>query len=142
MHTVHAARDLSASAAKVYEYLSDHQRFGILFAPARFEHVSDGKDARAGVGSVRKISFWGLLPFYETIQVTVPNERIEYAITKGSPLRNHRGILVLSELPNGGSRIDYTISFDAPPGLGAAVASGLRRRVPAGLDRLEAATAG
>ncbi len=143
MHTAHAARDLSAARDKVFDFLSDNERFGVLFAPARFEHISDGRDSRGGVGSVRKISLWGLLPFYETIQVSEPGSgRIEYAITKGTPLRNHHGTVVVTDLPGGvsGCHIDYTITFDGPPVIAAALASGLRRRMPKGLDRLEQAT--
>jgi hypothetical protein len=143
MHTAHAARDLSAPRDKVFEFLADNERFGVLFAPARFEHVSDGRDSRGGVGSVRKVSFWGLLPFYETVQVSEPSTgRIEYAVTKGTPLRDHHGTVLLTDLPGGasGCHVDYTITFDGPPVIGAVVASGLRARLPNGLDRLEEST--
>jgi hypothetical protein len=140
VHTIHAARDLTAPRATVYDFLSVHENWSLVFRPLRFEHESDGQDSPTGVGSTRKLSVRGLLPFYERIEVADPNERIEYMIIKGSPMRNHRGIAVLSDTPSGGAHIDYTISFDALPGLGAVLEAGLGRGLRQGLDRLEAAT--
>lgn len=141
MQTVHIQKDFTAPPERVFAYLSEHDNFGVLFAPARFEHLSDGESDRGGVGSVRRISFWGLLPFEETVTVVAPNERIEYEITKGSPMRDHHGTLLFTPTGSGGTHLDYRISFDsAVPGLAAAVAAAVRRSITKGLVQVDAAT--
>jgi len=140
MATVHVTRDFAAPVDRVFAYLAEHENLSVIF-PARVERLKDGADSRNGVGSVRKLSFNGLLPFEETVLVYEPEERIEYAITKGTPLRGHRGVMEFSELPGGGSRLDYTITFSSPiPGLAAIVAAALRRSIERGLEKVERQT--
>mgnify|MGYP000321257880 CR=1 FL=1 len=140
MQTVHVTHDFSAPVERVYEYLAEHEHLGALFG-VRVERVRDGDVDRNGVGSVRRLSFAGLLPFEETVTAAEPNERIEYEVTKGSPLRNHSGVMVFSSTPTG-SHLDYTIRFDAAvPGVAAIVATALRRSIPRGLAKAERETA-
>ena len=141
MQTVHVQKDFAAPVDRVFAYLSDHDNLDVLFAPARVEHVRDGESDRTGVGSVRRISFWGLLPFEETVTDVAPNERIEYEITKGSPMRDHHGSLLFTPTGSGGTHLDYRISFDSGvPGLAAGVAMQLRRSIAKGLARVDEAT--
>ena len=106
---------------------------------ARVEHLRDGVQSRSGVGSVRRLTAGGLLKFEETVVVSVPNERIEYTITKGTPLRGHHGTMLFSPTPDGGSRLDYTVTFgSAIPGVATLVAAALRRSIPRGLAQIEA----
>ena len=141
MQTVRLQKDFTAPVERVFAYLSEHENFGILFAPARVERIRDGDTERNGAGSARRLSFWGLLPFEETVTAVVPNERIEYEITKGSPMRDHHGTLEFTPTGAGGTHLDYTIVFDsAVPGLAAAVAANLRRSVAKGLARADAET--
>lgn len=140
MATVHVTREFDAPVERLFDHLSEHENLGVLF-PARVERVRDGESSRNGVGSVRRLSINGLLPFEETVLVCEANERIEYAITKGSPLRGHRGVMRFSERPEGGSRLDYTITFGAVvPGLAPVVAVALRRTITRGLAEVDAAT--
>ncbi len=77
------------------------------------------------------------MPFEETVTEAVPNERIEYRVTKGTPLRNHLGVMVFSSTGDGGSHLDYTITFDAAvPGLAAVVAAGLKRGIRRGFPKI------
>ena len=140
-HTVHVTHDFSAPVEKVFNYLSEHENLNVLFAPARIERISDGEGGeRNGVGSARRLSFWGALPFEETVTVFSPNERIEYEITKGGPMRDHHGALAFSGKADGGTHLDYTIKFgSAVPGLAAMVAMQLRRSVASGLRKADAA---
>jgi len=139
MATVHVERDFSVPVETLFDHLSEHENLATLFAPARVERLRDGVDARNGVGSVRKLSFKGLLPFEETVTVVTENERIEYQITKGTPLRHHYGVMKFSPTPSGGSHLDYTITLEAPiPGLASAIAATLTRTIKSGLNRVEA----
>ena len=141
MQTVRLQKDFTAPVERVFAYLSEHENLGILFAPARVKRIRDGDTERNGAGSARRLSFWGLLPFEETVTALVPNERIEYEITKGSPMRDHHGTLEFTPTGAGGTHLDYTIVFDsAVPGLAAAVAANLRRSVAKGLARADAET--
>ena len=138
MQTVHVQRDFTAPVDRLYAYLSVHENLATIF-PTRAERVRDGETEPNGVGSVRKLSFNGLLPFEETVTEAVPNERIEYRITKGSPLRGHNGTMVFSENGAGGSHLDYTINFGAVvPGLDIVIAAALRRSISQGLDKVAA----
>ena len=134
MQQVLIERDFDQPVERVFAYLSEHENLGTIF-PMRVERVRDGENgARNGVGSVRKLSMNGLMPFEETVSAVEPNRRIEYKITKGSPLRGHRGEMLFSER-DGGSHLRYEIVFGAPvPGLAGVVAASLRRSIRKGLD--------
>lgn len=139
MHTLSFQQDFSAPPEKVFAYFAEHENLSSVFAPMRIERVRDGDSERNGVGSVRKLSLFGALPFEETTTAVVPNERIEYRITKGSPLRRHFGVMVFSATEAGGTHLDYTISFEGKlPGIGAAVAAGLNQGVSKGLKKATA----
>jgi uncharacterized protein YndB with AHSA1/START domain len=132
-------RDFEQGADRVYAYLAEHENLSAIF-PARVERVRDGQNGdRNGVGSVRRLSFRGLLPFEETVTATEPNRRIAYRITKGTPLRGHRGEMLFSEREGGGSHLRYEIVFgSAVPGVAAIVAASLRRSIAKGLDKVAA----
>jgi uncharacterized protein YndB with AHSA1/START domain len=139
VHQVLIERDFEQSADRVFDYLSEHENLGVIF-PTRVERVRDGQNGeRNGVGSVRRLSFAGLMPFEETVTGMEPNRRIEYRITKGSPLRGHRGEMLFSERNGGGSHLRYEIVFgSAVPGVAAIVASSLRRSISKGLEKVAA----
>jgi uncharacterized protein YndB with AHSA1/START domain len=132
-------RDFSQPAERVFAYLSEHENLGVIF-PTRVERVRDGENGeRNGVGSVRRLSFRGLMPFEETVTGMEPNRRIEYRITKGTPLRGHRGEMLFSERDGGGSHLRYEIVLgSAVPGVARIVASSLRRSIAKGLDKVAA----
>jgi uncharacterized protein YndB with AHSA1/START domain len=73
-----------------------------------------------------------------TVTRAVPNELIEYRITKGGVLRDHLGTMRFS--PEGaGSRLHYVIEFGAVlPGFDRVVQRSLERSVPKGLRQVEA----
>jgi len=132
-------RDFEQSAERLFAYLSEHENLGAIF-PFRVERVRDGENGdRNGVGSVRRLSFGGMLPLEETVTASEPNRRIAYRITKGSPLRGHRGEMLFSDRAGGGSHLRYEIVFGSPiPGVARIVAAGLRRSIAKGLDTVAA----
>ena len=138
MATVHVARDFAAPVERLFDHISEHENLEVMLG-ARIERVRDGAESPNGVGSVRRLTAGGLMRFEETVLVSVPNERIEYAITKGTPLRGHLGVMVFSATPGGGSHLDYTITFGSRiPGVAALVAASLRRSIPRGLAQIDA----
>lgn len=135
---VHVAHDFAQPVERVFAYLSEHENLGVIFSPLRVVRVRDGENARNGVGSTRRLSFFGLMPFDETVTAVVPNERIVYTITKGGPMRDHEGVMAFSSRPEGGSRLDYRIRFgSAVPGLAAIVQRAVTRSIAAGLEKVD-----
>lgn len=133
---VHVEHVFTSDPATVFAALSEHENLEPLFK-ARITRVRDGHDGRNGVGSTRSLKLGVLPAFEETTTTSVPNTLIEYRITKGGPLRGHWGVQRLTPTPDGGTRLDYRIGFDAPvPGLAFVVARVLSATIPKGLRTL------
>ena len=126
-------QDFSAPVDRVYAHLSEHENLGPLFG-ARIERVRDGDTSRNGVGSVRRLKVGPLPWFEETVTQAVPDQLVEYRITRGSPLKDHVGTMRFT--PQGdGTRLDYVIAFGAVlPLLDKVIAVGLERNVRTGLS--------
>jgi len=126
--------DFNKPLEQVFAQLSDHEFFGKTCG-INMKRIQDGSDSENGLGSVRKISI-GLLPsFEETITKFVPNEHIEYKITKGSPIKNHVGTLDFKETDKGCS-LDYVIKLESKiPLTTGIIASGLEGGITKGMRR-------
>jgi uncharacterized protein YndB with AHSA1/START domain len=137
MQRVLVEHAFSAPRERVFDHLAEHEHLQSLFG-LRVERIRDGTDGhRNGVGSARRLSFAGRLPFTETVTAFEPSERIEYRITQGSPLRGHRGEMRFTDRPDGGTDLRYEITFGAVvPGLDRVVKAGLDRNVRRGLAKL------
>ena len=109
--TVRFEQFFAAPRERVFAWFADHEQFGRIW-PGRTRRIRESPDPREpnGLGSVREIRSGGLT-FEETITAFEAPARIEYRITRGSPIRNHRGELRFAEV-SGGTKLDYTIEFD------------------------------
>jgi uncharacterized protein YndB with AHSA1/START domain len=135
---VHVTHTFAQPVERVFAFLSEHENLGAIFSPLQVKRVRDGATERNGVGSTRRLSLFGLLPFDETVTEVVPDERIVYTITNGGPMRDHEGVMAFSAGPNGGSRLDYRIRFSSPvPGLAAIVKRAVTRSITAGLKQVD-----
>jgi hypothetical protein len=126
-HWVHVERELAAPPEQVFDHLAEHENLAALFG-ARVKRLNDGDDgSRNGVGSRRELRIApGAPPFEETTT--------EYRITKGSPLRDHVGIMRFAPTPSGGTRFDYRIRLASRiPGLAPIVRASLTRSIQKGL---------
>lgn len=134
-YTVDVTQDYRASAETLFRVLSDHNRLArVLGIPVK--RVVDGRPDVNGAGSVRRMGLWPVT-VEETVVEVVPNQAIHYRISKGgAPLKNHRGDLTFSATGTG-SRVNWTISFDAPPVLGAVVRQVLTQGLRLGLKRVK-----
>ncbi len=137
MAHIEITQDFALPVERVYAYLAEHENLGPLFGAA-VTRVRDGATARNGEGSVRSLKLGPLPAFQETVTKAVTDEVIEYRITKGSPLRDHVGVMTFA--PKGtGSTLRYVIDFGAVvPGLDKAIAFGLERSVRKGLATVDA----
>jgi uncharacterized protein YndB with AHSA1/START domain len=131
--------DFSLPVDRVFSHLAEHENLAAVFG-AKVKRLRDGTDGhRNGAGSVRELRIGPLPSFEETVTEFVPDERINYRITRGSPLRHHEGVMSFSASPTG-THLHYEISFGAiVPGLDRLVAASLRRSIPKGLKLLDAA---
>jgi uncharacterized protein YndB with AHSA1/START domain len=109
--TVRFEQFFAASRERVFAWFADHEKFGLIW-PGRTRRVQASAEAAEpnGLGSVREVSTAGIA-FEETITGFEPPARIEYRITKGSPIKNHRGLLLFTDV-TGGTKLEYTIEFD------------------------------
>lgn len=122
---------------RLFAYLGEHENLETIFAPAKIKRLSDGNGARNGVGSSREMRLPLAPPFVETVTAYRENELIEYRITRGSPLKNHHGIMRFSPNGQGGSRLHYTIAFEGKlPLVAEVVRAGLEVAVRRGLKNL------
>lgn len=124
---------------RLFAYLSEHENLGAVFAPAKITRLSSGQGARNGVGSSRELRILGGPPFVETVTAYEENSLIEYRITRGSPLKNHLGVMRFSPTPSGGSRLHYTINFEGKlPLIGQLIRPALESAIRRGLNQLKA----
>lgn len=128
-HNVHVTHDFAKPVDRIFNHLSEHENLAEVFG-AKVTRLKDGDADRNGVGSVRKLQIGPLPPFEETVTDFRPNEKIVYTITKGSPIRDHLGVMTFSERPGGGSTLDYTIRLgSAVPGLALIVKAALTKSI-------------
>lgn len=126
-------QDFNQSVDSLFAVLSDHQRLGqVLGVPVT--RIREGAESPNGVGSIRRIGPW---PFgiQETVTALRPPSRIDYRISRfGGVIRKHRGSLLFEDTGQG-SRVTWTIEFDALPVVGALVSKTLQRGLGRGLAR-------
>lgn len=120
VQTIEIVQTFSLSQAELFAFLGEQENLGRIFWPAKVTRLRDGDVARNGVGTVRQLRLPGGPPFEETVTAYRENELIEYRITKGSPLKNHHGIMRFYPFESG-SRLHYTITFEGKVPLVAAL---------------------
>jgi uncharacterized protein YndB with AHSA1/START domain len=138
MERVLIERRLASSPELLFEFLAEHEHLGLLFG-GEVTRVRDGSDGhRNGVGSTRRLKPPLLPSLDETVTEFVPHELIRYRISRGSPLRDHEGVMRFA--PDGtGTDFRYEITFrGALPGVGPIVAAMLRRDISRGLVEADA----
>jgi uncharacterized protein YndB with AHSA1/START domain len=136
-HWVTVEQDFSAPVDRVFAHLSEHENLADLL-DLKVERLEDGQGHRNGVGSRRELRIGPLPPFEETVTRFEPGELIEYRITKGSPLRNHVGVMRFQALPGGGTHLDYRIRIASGiPGVAPLVKAATTRNLNAGLAKIK-----
>jgi uncharacterized protein YndB with AHSA1/START domain len=139
MERVLIERRLASSPELLFDFLAEHENLGLLFG-GRVTRVCDGSDGhRNGVGSTRRLKPPLLPSLDETVTEFVPPELIRYGISRGSPLRDHRGEMRFTA-DGTGTVLRYEITFrGAIPGVGRLVAALLRRDISRGLAAADSA---
>ena len=135
---LHIKQSFKAPVGTIFDVLSDHAQFGDIIS-ANIKRVADSDtDNINGLGSIRSISIFPTPAFEETITAFEENKLIEYRITKGSPLKNHKGTMRFTQAGDV-TKLDYQIEFEtkAPiPFLGNVIKFGLEKALDKGLSQL------
>ncbi|HTU15596.1 MAG TPA: SRPBCC family protein [Solirubrobacterales bacterium] len=137
MQRMRFEKDFDLPPDRVFAFLSEHENLGGVLG-AKVTRLSDGTDGtRNGVGSARRLKPPGPVPaFEETVTKSVPDEMIEYRVTKGTPLNHHVGVVTLTPTESG-THMDWRIEIGtALPGLDFVIAKVLIRQIGGGLDKL------
>ena len=136
MHLISSETTFAASPEVVFDHFADHQKFAKIFG-GTCTRVQEGQDEPNGLGSVRRI-LPGPLAFEETIVAFERPHEIDYAITKGGPLKNHLGQIRFVPVADG-TRVDYEIRFESKvPLLGYLVAAALKYGYAHGIKKVQA----
>lgn len=126
-HRIQLHCRINAPVEKVFDFFCDHESFGRIW-PGNTSRIreSSNPDNPNDVGSVRRICI-GPICFEETHTVCDRPRRIEYTITRGSPIKNHLGRICFSA-HGSGTEIQYSIEFDARiPFTGGLIARNLEK---------------
>jgi len=136
-HHVIVERHFAKPPERVFAYLAEHENLGELFG-AKVTRLCDGDGGeRNGVGSRRRLQVGPLPPFEETVIEFVPERRLVYRITKGSPLRGHLGTMTFTPA-SGGTQLVYDIRLSsAVPGVAPLVQAMLTRSITRALPSVE-----
>jgi uncharacterized protein YndB with AHSA1/START domain len=121
----------------LFDRLTDHQGFGELMGQ-NITRVHDGPPQTPnGLGAVRRIQVALGVSFDETVTAFEPPHRMAYRISRGSPIKDHRGELLISPTADG-CRLVYRIDY-APklPGTGTLLGWLMKRPIDGGLRRLK-----
>lgn len=137
VQTIHINETFNAPLERVFDFFGTHSNLPVLFG-GKFERVKDATagDNPNGLGSVRSIRVGGGPAFEETITAFDPPHRIEYTITKGSPVKNHHGVMLFSGDDNTAT-LDYTIQLEGKlPGSTCLIVTVMRMTLARGMGRV------
>lgn len=131
-------KEFNAPVETVFGAITDHEAFGDLLPGTTMTRVVDSLEENVnGLGSIRLVKM-PLSDFEETVVTFEPNKRMEYTITKGSPIKNHLGRLNFSE-NDGKTLLDYTIQLESKlpiPFFGAILKSSVEKSIVTALNKL------
>ncbi len=131
-------QSFNAPVETIFNLLTDHESFGEVME-TNVKRVVDGQgENKNGVGSVRRISSFPVPAFEETVVRFEPNQLMEYVVSKGSPIKNHKGRMEFSE-ELGKTRLAYTIDFEPKLPfilLGSVLKRAIEKPIQKSLERL------
>ena len=101
----------NAPVDTIFSLLTGHDSFGQVIN-TKIKRVVDSHDENKNwLGSVRRINAFPAPAFEETVITFEPNQLMEYVVSKGSPIKNHKGRMEFSD-EQGKTRLNYTIAFE------------------------------
>lgn len=116
MYEIHVRQTIAAPIDRVFEAVSDHERFFTGPAIDECRLVTEGPEERNGVGAFRKIRTGGFVFTEEIVRFERP-DRFDYIIRelldrkgRAPPVEHELGWVVFSEA-DGGTRIEWRSRF-------------------------------
>lgn len=122
----------------IFSLLTDHETFGKVIDSIIRRVVDSQDENKNGLGSVRRVHAFPAPAFEETVVTFEPNRLMEYVVSKGSPIKNHKGRMQFSEI-EGQTRLHYTIEFEPKLAffcLGAILKKAIEKSLRLGLGQL------
>lgn len=108
---IQITQTFDAPVETIFNCLTDHETFGQV-VNAKIKRVVDSQgENKNGSGSVRRINSFPVPAFEETVITFEPNRLMEYVVSKGSPIKNHKGRMEFSH-DKGKTRLTYIIDFE------------------------------
>ena len=108
---INITQSFNAPVDTIFNIITDHEAFGQVIN-SKIKRVADSKDEnKNGLGSTRRVSTFPAPAFEETVVAFEPNELMVYVVSKGSPIKNHKGRVEFSD-EQGKTRLNYTINFE------------------------------
>lgn len=136
MERIEVERLIPAPREKVWALLADHEGMRRWMPVREVVRRRPGAPDPNGVGAVRTIRGMGLV-LEEQVTAFEPNERMEYVLTEGAPIRDHVGEVRLAQ-EGAGTRVRWTVQFrPVVPGTGWLLRAALKRGLEQGLEGLE-----
>lgn len=87
----------NAPVETIFSVLTDHEAFGQVIN-TKIKRMADRQgENKNGAGSVRRISAFPAPAFEETVVTFEPNQLMGYVVSKGSPIKNHKGRMEFSD---------------------------------------------
>ncbi len=134
MATFSVERVVDAPPERLWELLID---FGTSPAPEdmKIDLLADGDPDQHGIGALRRVRIAGYTVEERLVGVR-PGKAINYALTRGAPVRNYLGLIEL--IPEGtGTRVRWGVEFTPKIPLTGWLVVRIARTLVAGvLDRL------
>ncbi|MDT0498066.1 SRPBCC family protein [Algiphilus sp. W345] len=137
IRAVHFRQSYKASPEAVFAYFAEHENLTAVFG-GKIERIVDAPEGTDpnGVGSVRRVNLAPGVSVEETVTAFDPPRRIEYRISRGSPIRKHLGVMLFSPEASGTS-LDYRVEFQGRvPGVGWLTQQVLQKVIGRGLKRV------
>ncbi len=127
---------ISASPEQIWPIMVDHERMVDWSPLRRVTLAREGQPDRNGVGAVRHMHGAGPTIVEEVVLFEAPT-RMEYVLTKGAPIRDHRGSLELFEAGDV-TEVRWSVRFrPVVPGTGWMLKAVLQRALGGMLKRLK-----
>ena len=108
LQNISLSLSVRAPIEQVFEVFADHNQFAKLFG-GHSVRIKSGEQDENGVGSMRAIGPWPLT-FQEKVLAYEENKLIDYAVCKGSPLKDHLGQIRFTQ-DKELVKIDYEMQF-------------------------------
>lgn len=137
---VQYTRDMPAPPDRVWPLLTDPPQMN-RWSEARIEALEPGPQGGFGeVGATRRVHAPAPLGMTTVLdEVVVEAEaphRLVYRVTKGGPIRNHRGEVII-EATDSGSRLTWTVDFMGKvPGTGPIIKLVLNPTLKRSIDKI------